>query len=127
MTLQYCHKQPKYNDGKTTHSFCGKTCAQQAKATGATGASGASGGGATPAASKSVGSRLNPLNTVLTALRFRPLSNGCLLCGKAAKKGCFCSQACAAKAEKNAPALLEVPTGHDTFKSGMHSVVVELR
>ncbi|KIJ11977.1 hypothetical protein PAXINDRAFT_163988 [Paxillus involutus ATCC 200175] len=94
----YCHKQPKYNDGKTTHSFCGKTCAQQAKATGATGAtgaSGASGGGATPAAS----------------------NNGCLLCGKAAKKGCFCSQACAAKAEKNAPALLEVPTGHDTFKS----------
>ncbi|KAF8839651.1 ADP-ribosylation [Paxillus ammoniavirescens] len=88
----YCHKQPKYNDGKTTHSFCGKTCAQQAKATGA------SGGGATPAASK-------------------PLSNGCLLCGKAAKKGCFCSQACAAKAEKNAPALLEVPSGHDTFKS----------
>ncbi|KAF9223627.1 ADP-ribosylation [Gyrodon lividus] len=85
----YCHKQPKYNDGKTMHSFCGKTCAQQAKA---------AGGGTTTAPPT-------------------PLKNGCLLCGKAVKKGSFCGQACATKAEKNAPVLLEVPTVHDTFKS----------
>ncbi|KIJ66837.1 hypothetical protein HYDPIDRAFT_166294 [Hydnomerulius pinastri MD-312] len=85
----YCHKQPKYNDGKTTHSFCGKSCAQKANAAGA---------GATVTPSK-------------------PVKNGCLLCGKAVKKGHFCSQACTAKAERSAPALIEVPTTHDTFKS----------
>ncbi|KAF8558126.1 ADP-ribosylation [Imleria badia] len=88
----YCHKQPKYNDGKTTHSFCGKTCAQQAKA------AGVAGGGAPVAPSK-------------------PLKNGCLLCGKAVKKGHFCGQACTSKVEKNAPLLLDVPDAHDTFKS----------
>ncbi|KAF9243539.1 ADP-ribosylation [Melanogaster broomeanus] len=85
----HCHKQPKHNDGQTTHSFCSKTCAQQAKA---------AGGAAVAAPSK-------------------PSKNGCLLCGKAVKKGHFCNQACAAKAEKNAPLLIEVPSGHDTFKS----------
>lgn len=86
-TCDYCHKLPKYNDGTTTHSFCGKTCAQKAKTA-----------GTTPAQAK-------------------PVKNGCLLCGKAVKKGHFCSQACTSKAEKKAPALLEVPQGHDTFKS----------
>ncbi|KAG9315168.1 ADP-ribosylation [Chiua virens] len=84
----YCHKQPKYNDGKTTHSFCSKTCAQQAKPA----------GGAPAAPSK-------------------PLKNGCLLCGKAVKKGHFCGQACSSKVEKSAPLLIEVPNAHDTFKS----------
>ncbi|KAG8213142.1 ADP-ribosylation [Butyriboletus roseoflavus] len=88
----YCHKQPKYNDGKTTHSFCSKTCAQQAKATGA------AGGGAPVAPSK-------------------PLKNGCLLCGKAVKKGHFCGQSCTSKAGKSAPLLLEVHNAHNTFKS----------
>ncbi|KAG6335683.1 hypothetical protein ID866_3417 [Astraeus odoratus] len=83
----YCHKQPKYNDGTTTHSFCGKTCAQKAKAA-----------GAAPATAK-------------------PAKNGCLLCGKSVKKGHFCSQACTSKAEKRAPVLLEVPHSHDTFKN----------
>lgn len=111
--MQYCHKQPKYNDGKTTHSFCGKSCAQQAKAAGITG------GGAPVAPSKSVGSRFGLVNAILTALRSRPLKNGCLMCGKAVKKGHFCSQACTSKVEKNAPLLLDVPDTHDTFKSGM--------
>ena len=35
-------------------------------------------------------------------------------------KGHFCSQACTSAAEKIAPGLLEVPQGHDTFKSGMY-------
>ncbi|KAF8428873.1 ADP-ribosylation [Boletus edulis BED1] len=88
----YCHKQPKYNDGKTTHSFCGKSCAQKAKAAGVVS------GGAPLAPSK-------------------PLKNGCLLCGKAVKKGNFCGQACTSKVEKSAPLLIEVPNAHDTFKS----------
>ncbi|KAH7884349.1 ADP-ribosylation [Phlebopus sp. FC_14] len=108
----YCHKQPKYNDGKTTHSFCGKTCAQKAKASGA-----GTRRGANAAPTKSVDVKFGPLNAILTALHFRPMKNGCLLCGKAVKKGHFCSQACTAKAEKSAPALIEVPSGHDTFKS----------
>lgn len=33
-------------------------------------------------------------------------------------KGHFCGQACTSRAEKSAPGLLEVPQGHDTFKSG---------
>ncbi|KAH0833182.1 ADP-ribosylation [Lanmaoa asiatica] len=107
----YCHKQPKYNDGKTTHSFCGKTCAQQAKA------AGAAGGAAPVAPSKSVGSQFNIVNAILMALRSRPLKNGCLLCGKAVKKGHFCSQACTSKAERSAPLLIEVPNAHHTFKS----------
>lgn len=88
-----CHKQPKYNDGTTTHSYCSKTCAQKAKAAG------------TSAAVQPI----QPAN---------PTANGCLLCGKAVKgKGHFCSQACTSRAEKSAPGLLEVPQGHDTFKS----------
>ena len=110
--MQYCHKKPKHNDGKTTHSFCGKSCAQQAKAAGAV-------GGASVAPSKSVRSPFDLVNAILTALRSRPLKNGCLLCGKAVKKGHFCSQACTSKVEKNAPQLIEVPNAHDTFKSGM--------
>ncbi|KAG1821990.1 uncharacterized protein BJ212DRAFT_1445366 [Suillus subaureus] len=88
----HCHKQPKYSDGTTTHSYCSKTCAQKAKAAG------------TAAAQP-----IKPAN---------PTTNGCLLCGKAVKgKGHFCSQACTSRAEKSAPGLLEVPQGHDTFKS----------
>ncbi|KAG2111963.1 ADP-ribosylation [Suillus discolor] len=88
----HCHKQPKYNDGTTTHSYCGKTCAQKAKAAGA-----------------SAAQPTQPTN---------PTANGCLLCGKAVKgKGHFCSQACTSRAEMNAPGLIEVPQGHDTFKS----------
>ncbi|KAL4066852.1 ADP-ribosylation [Scleroderma citrinum] len=102
----YCHKQPKYNDGTTTHSFCGKTCAQKAKAAGIT---------STPP--KSVGLRPNALAAMLTVLPFRPVKNGCLLCGSAVKKGHFCGQVCTSKAQKKGPALLEVPQGHDTFKS----------
>ncbi|KAN0093141.1 hypothetical protein V8E55_003925 [Tylopilus felleus] len=108
----YCHKQPKYNDGKTTHSFCGKTCAQQAKA------AGVAGGGAPAAPSKSVGWHFHLVNAILTALRsIRPVKNGCLQCGKTVKKGHFCGQACTSKVEKNAPLLIEVPNAHDTFKS----------
>ncbi|KAJ8592695.1 ADP-ribosylation [Rhizopogon salebrosus TDB-379] len=89
----YCHKQPKYNDGTMIHSYCGKTCAQNAKAAGISSAQ-----------------PMQPANP--------PAKNGCLICGKAVKrKGHFCSQACTLKAEKNAPGLLEVPQGHDTFKS----------
>ncbi|KAG2053355.1 ADP-ribosylation [Suillus hirtellus] len=88
----HCHKQPKYNDGTTTYSYCGKTCAQKAKAAGA-----------------SAAQPTQPTN---------PTANGCLLCGKAVKgKGHFCSQACTSRAETNAPGLIEVPQGHDTFKS----------
>ena len=36
-TMQYCHKWPKHSDGGTTHPFCSKTCAQQAKAAGVVG------------------------------------------------------------------------------------------
>lgn len=89
----HCHKQPKYNDGTTTHSYCGKSCAQKAKATGT-----------------SAAQPMQPANPATT--------NGCLLCGKAVKgKGHFCSQACTSRAEKSAPGLVEVPPGHDTFKS----------
>ncbi|KAG1759309.1 ADP-ribosylation [Suillus occidentalis] len=89
----HCHKQPKYNDGRTTHSYCSKTCVQKAKATGT-----------------SAAQPMQPANQATT--------NGCLLCGKAVKgKGHFCSQACTSRAEKSAPGLLEVPQGHDTFKS----------
>lgn len=88
----HCHKQPKYNDGTTTHSYCGKTCAQKAKAAGA-----------------SAAQPTQPTN---------PTTSGCLLCGRAVKgKGHFCSQACTSRAEVNAPGLIEVPQGHDTFKS----------
>ncbi|KIK36271.1 hypothetical protein CY34DRAFT_811413 [Suillus luteus UH-Slu-Lm8-n1] len=90
----HCHKQPKYNDGRTTHSYCSKTCVQNAKATGT-----------------SAAQPMQPANQATT-------TNGCLLCGKAVKgKGHFCSQACTSRAEKSAPGLLEVPQGHDTFKS----------
>lgn len=106
--VQYCHKLPKYSDGTTTHSFCGKTCAQKAKAT-----------GTTSAQAKSVGLKPNALAAMLTVLPFRPVKNGCLLCGNAVKKGHFCGKGCTSKAEKKAPALLEVPQGHDTFKNGM--------
>ncbi|OAX41486.1 ADP-ribosylation [Rhizopogon vinicolor AM-OR11-026] len=92
-----CHKQPKYNDGTTTHSYCGKTCAQKAKAAGTTAA--------------------QPIQLSKSS-RSSPVKNGCLMCGKAVKrKGHFCSQACTSKAEKSAPSVLEVPQGHDTFKS----------
>jgi len=88
----HCHKQPKYSDGTTTHSYCSKTCAQKAKAAGTSAA--------------------QPIQSA------NPTTNGCLLCGKAVKgKGHFCSQACTSRAEKSAPGLLEVPQGHDTFKS----------
>ncbi|KIM64290.1 hypothetical protein SCLCIDRAFT_1213393 [Scleroderma citrinum Foug A] len=105
-TCDYCHKLPKYNDGTTTHSFCGKTCAQKAKAA-----------GTTSAQAKSVGLKPNALAAMLTVLPFRPVKNGCLLCGNAVKKGHFCGKGCTSKAEKKAPALLEVPQGHDTFKN----------
>ena len=110
--MQHCHQKPRYNDRGTTHPFCSKTCAQQAKAVGAA-------RGASVAFFKCVRSRFDLVNETLTALRSRPLKNGCLLCGDAVKKGHFCSQACASKVEKNAPQLVEVPNGHDTFKSGM--------
>ena len=110
--MQYCHKKPKYNDGKTTHSFCSKTCAQQAKAAGGA-------GGASVVPSKSVASQFDLVNAILTTLRSRPLKSGCLLCGKAVNKGHFCSQACTSNVENNAPLLIEVPNVHDTFKSGM--------
>lgn len=88
----HCRKQPKYNNGTTTHSYCSKTCAQKAKAAGT-----------------SAAQPIQPTN---------PTTNGCLLCGKAVKgKGHFCSQACTSRAEKSAPGLIEVPQGHDTFKS----------
>ncbi|KAG2036256.1 ADP-ribosylation [Suillus americanus] len=108
-----CHKQPKYNDGTTTHSYCSKTCAQKAKAAGTSAA-------VQPIQpAKSVRSFFHRVLTVLTtASRSSPTANGCLLCGKAVKgKGHFCSQACTSRAEKSAPGLLEVPQGHDTFKS----------
>jgi hypothetical protein len=84
----YCHKWPRYNDGQTTHSFCSKSCAQQAKAAGG-----------------------------VSVVPSKPLKNGCLLCGKAVKKGHFCSQACTSNVEKNAPLLVEIPNAHDTFNS----------
>lgn len=88
----HCHKQPKYNDGTTTHSYCSKTCAHKAKAAGT-----------------SATQPIQPAN---------PANNGCLLCGKAVKgKGHFCSRACTSAAEQSAPGLIEVPQGHDTFKS----------
>ncbi|KAI6125098.1 ADP-ribosylation [Pisolithus croceorrhizus] len=102
----YCHKQPKHNDGTTTHSFCSKTCAQNAKAA-----------GIASAPAKSVVPKLDALVAVLTTLPFRPVKNGCLICGNPKKKGHFCGQACHSKATKRAPVLLEVPQGHDTFKS----------
>ena len=37
----------------------------------------------------------------------------------------FCSQACIDKAEKMGPMLLEVPIGHDTFRSGKQVISYE--
>ena len=37
----------------------------------------------------------------------------------------FCSQVCIDKAEKMGPMLLEVPTGHDTFRSGKLVILQE--
>ena len=111
--MQHCHQKPRYNDGNTTHSFCSRSCAQQAKAAGPARR-------ISVAFSKSVRSRFDLVNGMLTALLSSlVLTNGCLLCGNAVKKGHFCSRACALTVEKNAPQLIEVPNGHDTFKSGM--------
>lgn len=52
---------------------------------------------------------------------FRLAEEACLYCRKAPKQkatGHFCSRACATAAENNSPAILEVPEGHATFKSG---------
>ena len=44
----------------------------------------------------------------------------CLMCLQVPKMKLshFCSQVCIDKAEKMGPMVLEVPTGHDTFRSG---------
>ncbi|KAG6331006.1 hypothetical protein ID866_8086, partial [Astraeus odoratus] len=83
----HCHKQPKYNDGTIIHPYCGKSCVQKAAA------------------------------ARVTQTPSRPRKDGCLLCGTSIKRGVFCSQACASKAENQAPLLLEVPNGHDKFQS----------
>ncbi|KAG1743469.1 hypothetical protein EDB19DRAFT_1698729 [Suillus lakei] len=89
----HCNSQPKYNDGKKTHPYCSRTCAQKAKPAG------------TPVAQPTI----QPAN---------PVKNGCLWCGKAMRnKGHFCGRACTSAAENSAPRLIEVPQGHDTFKS----------
>jgi len=53
-------------------------------------------------------------------MRDRMAENLCLMCLQSPKmaNSHFCSQTCIDDAESKGPMILEVPSGHSTFKSG---------
>jgi len=108
----HCKVRPK----RSGAAFCGKACAQKAGSSLRTSSSGnvpATGGAAVQSSVKRSKSAAPAPKS-----RHPPAQDGCLLCGAAVHNaGHFCSKACSTVAEKRAPALLEVPANHKTFKS----------
>ncbi|PPQ78504.1 hypothetical protein CVT26_005143 [Gymnopilus dilepis] len=113
----FCHNRPKYSDGTKTHDYCSKACARNAigpqrKATG---------GGSTAALCQAPGCQ-NPPHPGhdYCSMAHKTLGeNLCLMCLQAPKmaNSHFCSQTCIDDAESKGPMILEVPSGHVTFKS----------
>ncbi|KAJ3561712.1 hypothetical protein NP233_g10027 [Leucocoprinus birnbaumii] len=126
----FCSVRPKYFDGTKTHPFCSKACAKNANSQVHGPARKQTLNGATPMAPKGICQAPNCQNAVhqnangslgeYCSLAHKTLGETlCLMCLQAPKMKLshFCSQACGDKAEKMGPMILEVPTGHDTFKS----------
>ncbi|KLO12670.1 hypothetical protein SCHPADRAFT_904911 [Schizopora paradoxa] len=124
-----CGVKPKYCDGNTTYNFCGRTCAGKASQVSqpkpvvapikpvVTGASRlcAVSGCMRPAyrdASKGIHGRF------CSKAHKKLADESCIICMKnPPKMGVFCSKACSSAAEQKAPAIIEIPEGHDQFKS----------
>ncbi|KAH8112677.1 hypothetical protein DFH11DRAFT_1784149, partial [Phellopilus nigrolimitatus] len=117
-----CKSQPRYNDGKKIHQYCGKTCAAIGQPRRATSQSKQRVTGPTcviPGCQKVTYVDPSGGPSIYCSLKHKKLAEeACLQCKKVPKKiSHFCSRACAQNAQQNSPGLLEVPEGHTTFKS----------
>ncbi|KII92751.1 hypothetical protein PLICRDRAFT_172803 [Plicaturopsis crispa FD-325 SS-3] len=120
----FCHNRPKYSDGTTTHSFCSKSCAQKSNARNPPqrhrSTKAAPGMCQIPGCNKPSSNGSNGIVGDYCSTAHKYLAeNACLVCRKSQKQGGshFCGKTCADRAEKMAPAILEVPQGHSTFNS----------
>ncbi|KAG7089296.1 hypothetical protein E1B28_010994 [Marasmius oreades] len=112
-TCDFCHSLPKH----AGHPFCSKSCARKAAVSnGQTGIS-----GNPPGTCQAPGCQKPTHNNGdYCSLSHKTLAETvCLMCLQQPKLGNsnFCGKKCEDDAEKRGPMILEVPTGHATFKS----------
>jgi len=117
-----CGLNPKYSDGNTVYDFCGKTCAGKARQAGpvkavVTGANRLCAiHGCTQAAYRDVSKGIN--GKFCSKAHKKLADESCIICMKnPPKMGVFCSWACTRVAEQKAPTIIDIPDGHDKFKS----------
>ncbi|CAA7269535.1 unnamed protein product [Cyclocybe aegerita] len=115
---KFCHNRPKYSDGTKIHDYCSKACAKNAAGPHRKG----TGGTTTPTGLCQAPGCQNPPHTGhdYCSMAHKTLGeNLCLMCLQAQKmaNSHFCSQTCIDEAENKGPMILEVPSGHVTFKS----------
>ncbi|KAF8910517.1 hypothetical protein CPB84DRAFT_1812677 [Gymnopilus junonius] len=117
----FCHNRPKYSDGTKTHDYCSKACARNANGPQRK----ATGGSSAPVLCQAPGCQ-NPPHagghdycSLAHKTSVMLGENLCLMCLQAPKMANlhFCSQTCVDDAESKGPMILEVPSGHVTFKS----------
>ncbi|KAF9440533.1 hypothetical protein P691DRAFT_622549, partial [Macrolepiota fuliginosa MF-IS2] len=112
----FCLARPKHFDGTKTHPFCSKACAKNAN-----GLTNAAGTCQAPNCQNPVYTNTNGSLGEYCSMAHKTLGETlCIMCLQAPKTTLshFCSQTCIDNAEKGTPAVLEVPVGHVTFKSG---------
>lgn len=127
----FCSVRPKYFDGMKTHPFCSKACARNANSQINGSTRRQTVGGTVPASNapricqapncqNAVHANANGSLGEYCSIAHKKLGETlCLMCLQVPKMKLshFCSQVCIDKAEKMGPMVLEVPTGHDTFRS----------
>ncbi|TFK36685.1 hypothetical protein BDQ12DRAFT_754834 [Crucibulum laeve] len=125
----FCHNRPKYSDGTRVHPFCSKACAKNANGPQRKGSTASAStnkvvcqapGCQNPPHAHSNGSVGDYCSVAHKTSDSTLIGESlCLMCLQAPKmaNSHFCGQICADNAEKKGPMILEVPTGHVTFKS----------
>ncbi|KAJ7679199.1 hypothetical protein DFH06DRAFT_1465374 [Mycena polygramma] len=116
----FCGVRPKFFDGKRTHPFCSKGCSKNAAAQNPLLKPNAKGTCHAPGCQKPAHTNANGTSGSYCSLAHKTLGETiCLMCKQAPKQpqSHFCSSTCTDDAEKNGPMILEVPVGHETFKS----------